>query len=695
MSSTTKNGKKTEAVAAQGFENIPGERYEVVSQLGTGAFGSVYKAHDTFLNRAVAVKSIRLDTSLDPEQRKALNKRFVREAQVAAQLQHTNIVTIHDIMFTPDTGFIVMEFIEGSTLQSLLEKNQLPLSRAVDITTQIARALEYAHEHKVIHRDIKPANIMITPSFEARITDFGIAKSDGATHLTMSGSLVGTPDYMSPEQAKGEEVDSRSDLFSLGCVFYECLAGEKPFKGGSLTAVLLSIVNTDPLESSAWRKVDMPPEVPAILQKALAKTSAGRFATATEFVSALATIPTEGAIAPPSRREAQESSVDTTTVVVPPGKEIPTPAPDITQVALQALMEEKRPLRFSSKLSDELQNINLTPAQGYILSRIDGSSCAREIVSLTPVPETEAAETLLDLIAKGLVRWDDDASGKATRGKKFLSASASTSASTSVDDGESALEAVLVTKINRILRLARERRYSELLGINISTPTADVKNSYLELLQRFHPDAQSGDITPADRQKLTRVCVAATEALAAVSPKKVSAPPLPQEEPEAASVTAKLRQKEYAAELFARAREAYDITDFWEAIQLSRQSIELDDTNAAYHHLLGLGLMRNQNWMKEAEESLRKATELDDTQAEYFIELASVYLRQGMEERAVAMNTKAAALAPPASEPEAEQAEHAEADAGEPEAEAERQQEMKAEDDEEFDVDVEAEAPAS
>lgn len=252
-----------------------------------------------------------------------------------------------------------------------------------------------------------------------------------------------------------------------------------------------------------------------------------------------------------------------------------------------------------------------------------------------------------------------------------------------------------MTKINRILRLARERRYSELLGINISTPTADVKNSYLELLQRFHPDAQSGDITPADRQKLTRVCVAATEALAAVSPKKVSAPPLPQEEPEAASVTAKLRQKEYAAELFARAREAYDITDFWEAIQLSRQSIELDDTNAAYHHLLGLGLMRNQNWMKEAEESLRKATELDDTQTEYFIELASVYLRQGMEERAVAMNTKAAALAPPASEPEAEQAEHAEADAGEPEAEAERQQEMKAEDDEEFDVDVEAEAPAS
>ncbi len=279
-----------------------------------------------------------------------------------------------------------------------------------------------------------------------------------------------------------------------------------------------------------------------------------------------------------------------------------------------------------------------------------------------------------------------------------------------MDDGESALEAALVTQIHRILRLARERRYSELLGIDISTPTADVKNSYLELIQRFHPDAQSGDITPADRRKLTRVCAAATEALTAVSPKKVSAPPLPQEEPEVASATAKLRQKELAAELFERAREAFDITDFWEAIQLSRQSIELDGTNAAYHHLLGLGLMRNQNWMKEAEESLRKATELDDTQAEYFSELASAYLRQGMEERAAAMNAKAAALAPPAaatataaaSVPEAKPVEEAE-----PEVEAESRPPTKAEDDEELEVEVdvdfeaeaeteaEAEAPAS
>jgi serine/threonine protein kinase len=635
VSSTSESHNPTDT---EGIEQIPGERYEVVCELGTGAFGSVYRAQDTFLNRSVAVKSIRLDTSLDPEQRKALNKRFIREAQVAAQLQHANIVTIHDIIFTPDTGFIVMEFIEGSTLQSLIEKNPLPLARAVDITTQIARALEYAHQHKVIHRDIKPANVMITPSFEVRITDFGIAKSDGATHLTMSGSLVGTPDYMSPEQAKGEEVDLRSDLFSLGCVFYECLTGHKPFKGGSLTAVLLSIVNSNPLESSAWKKLDLPREVSEVLSQALAKAPHARFPNATGFISALESIPTDVAEPPAPASALTRTTVDTRTIELGPGKKAPPPKLDLDQAATRALMEEDRPLRFSPKLSDELQNINLTPAQGYILSRIDGSSCARDIVSLSPVPEAEAAATLLDLIANELVSWADEASDKSTGNKSH-------------SKGESTLDRGFVTEADRILRLARDRRYSELLGIDISTPTADVKKSYLELIQRFHPDAQPGNITSFDRRKLTRVCAAATEALATVSPKKVSAPPLPQEEPERASATAKLRQKNYAEELFARAQDAFGVTDYWEAIQLSRQALELDETNAAYHYLLGLGLLKNQNWMKEAEESLRRAAELDESKPEYFKELAALYSRQGMAERAAAMTAKLQELEP---EPEPE-----------------------------------------
>jgi tetratricopeptide (TPR) repeat protein len=522
---------------------------------------------------------------------------------------------------------------------------------------------------------------MITPSFQARITDFGIAKSDGATHLTMSGSLVGTPDYMSPEQAKGEEVDLRSDLFSLGCVFYECLAGEKPFKGGSLTAVLLSIVNTDPLDSAAWKKLDVPPEVPAVLARALAKAPEDRFESASELVAALATIPTDASMAAPAPPvETTGGARDSRTVAIGPEEEPSPPPIDIDAAAVEALMEEARPLRFSAKLSDELQNVSLTPAQGYILSRIDGSSCARDILSLSPVPEAEAAATLLDLISKGLVTWDDTA-------KK--------SASKADEDGESALDDAFATEVERILRLARERRYSELLGIDISTATAEVKKSYLELVQRFHPDAQSAKLTAADRQKLTRVCAAATQALAAVSPKKVSAPPLPQEEPDKASETAKLRQKEYAVELFERAREAYEMTDYWEAIQLSRQAIELDDSNASYHHLLGLGLMKNQNWMKEAEESLRKATELDDSNAEYFTELASVYSSLGMKKRAAATAAKAAELAPaPPPEPEREPSADPPTEArattdGAPSEHDENDEEI------EVEVDVEAEASAS
>ena len=369
------------AVKTESFEQMPGGRYEIVARLGTGAFGSVYQAQDTFLNRPVAVKSIRLDTTLDPEHRKALNKRFIREAQVAAQLHHPNIVTIHDILFTPDTGFIVMEFIEGRTLQSLLKSERLPLASAIEIAAQVASALQYAHEHKIIHRDVKPANIMITPSFEARITDFGIAKSDGATHLTMSGSLVGTPDYMSPEQAKGEDVDCRSDIFSLGCVLFECTAGEKAFRGGSLTGVLLSIVNSDPFESKVWKSQSLPSALEAVMKRALAKEPEKRYSTAAELMAALRALDVEPEPAKPAMEVERSDEM------------------------LQSFKAEERPLKFASTLSDELQEMSLTPAQGFILSRIDGASRARDILALSPLPEAEVAATLADLIDKGLLAW--------------------------------------------------------------------------------------------------------------------------------------------------------------------------------------------------------------------------------------------------------------------------------------------------
>jgi serine/threonine protein kinase len=599
------------------FEQMPGGRYEIVARLGTGAFGSVYQAQDTFLNRPVAVKTIRLDTSLDPEHRKALNKRFIREAQVAAQLHHPNIVTIHDILFTPETGFIVMEFIEGRTLQSLLKKERLPLATAIDIAAQVASALQYAHEHKIIHRDVKPANIMITPSFEARITDFGIAKSDGATHLTMSGSLVGTPDYMSPEQAKGEDVDCRSDIFSLGCVLFECAAGEKPFKGGSLTGVLLSIVNSDPFQSKAWKSQGVPPAVETVMKRALAKDSGTRYATAAELVAALRGLE----VAPEPAKE----------VVVGRSDE-----------RLRSFKEEERPLKFATTLSDELQDMSLTPAQGFILSRIDGASRARDILALSPMPEAEVAETLADLLEKGLLAWGDAGA------QPDLNSSDTATRRRGAKPKPKGLGDALDREVERILELAGQKRYREILGVSYEASSAEVKKSYLELIGRFHPDSQAGSVDAASKQKLSKVCAAATEALTALStPKKAEpVPQVPPPPPRDRKSKPEFDRSSYAEELFRRARRAYDTADYWESIQLARQAIELDPERAEYHHLLGIGLMKNRNWLKEAGECLRKASELDPNNAEYFGLLATVYKAEGLPEDSASMLEKAKALDP-------------------------------------------------
>jgi serine/threonine protein kinase len=594
------------------FEPLPGGRYEIVARLGTGAFGSVYQAQDTFLNRPVAVKSIRLDTTLDPEHRKALNKRFIREAQVAAQLHHPNIVTIHDILFTPETGFIVMEFIEGRTLQSLLKKERLPLATAIDIATQVASALQYAHEHKIIHRDVKPANIMITPSFEARITDFGIAKSDGATQLTMSGSLVGTPDYMSPEQAKGEDVDCRSDIFSLGCVLFECAAGEKPFKGGSLTGVLLSIVNSDPFQSKTWKSRTVPPALETVLKRALAKEPAARYATAAQLVAALRALEIEN-----------ESAKDTVQ----------------TDERLRSFMEEERPLRFAAKLSDELQEMSLTPAQGFILSRIDGASRARDILALSPMPEAEVAETLADLLDKGLLAW-----GNAGAQPEPMSSDTATRRRGARTKPEG-LDGAMEKEIERILELAGQKRYRELLGVSGEASGAEVKKSYLELIERFHPDSQPGSLEAAAKQKLSKACAVATEALTALStPTKnePQAPPPPRDR----KSKPEFDRESYAEELFRLGQKAYDAADYWEAIQLARQAIELDSERAEYHRLLGIGLMKNRNWLKEAGECLRKASELDPTNPEYYGLLAAVYKAEGLPEDSASMLEKARSLDP-------------------------------------------------
>ena len=249
----------------------------------------MHRAHDSVLGRDVAVKLIRLEQFVEPAMLEDAKQRFHREAQVAARLRHPSIVTTHDIVRRPALSFIVMELVEGRTLQSLLqERGRLPLDETTALLAQIAAALDYAHKSQVIHRDIKPANIMIEPGGQAKVMDFGIAKLESGANLTSTGSIMGTPNYMSPEQARGERVDGRSDLFSLGCVLYECLTGRKPFSGESVSVILVKILTEEP-QPVDFAATGLPLEVGAVLTRAMAKSPAARYASGADLVEALRT----------------------------------------------------------------------------------------------------------------------------------------------------------------------------------------------------------------------------------------------------------------------------------------------------------------------------------------------------------------------------------------------------------------------
>jgi len=212
-------------------------RYEIIAELGRGAMGTVYRARDPKIDRIVALKTITV-AGVRPADEEEYRQRFFREAQAAGKLSHSGLVTIFDVGEDEKskTPFIVMEFIEGKTLEELGRGERLPTETALGLIQQIAEALDYAHGRKIIHRDIKPANIIVTGEGRAKITDFGIAKL-AMTQFTQPGQVLGTPAYMAPEQLSGGAVDGRSDLFSLGVILYWLLTGDKPFAGVTTTAV--------------------------------------------------------------------------------------------------------------------------------------------------------------------------------------------------------------------------------------------------------------------------------------------------------------------------------------------------------------------------------------------------------------------------------------------------------------------------
>ncbi|UCE19579.1 MAG: protein kinase [Gemmatimonadota bacterium] len=254
--------------------------YKILKKLGEGGMGVVYKAKDTKLDRTVALKFLPPELTKDPNAK----ERFIQEAKTASALQHNNVSTIHEIDETADGQiFISMDFYEGESLQEKIEKGSLDIEEAIDIGTQIAEGLHEAHEKGIVHRDIKSANIMITSKGQAKIMDFGLAKLRGQKKLTKEGTTVGTVAYMSPEQARGDEVDHRTDVWSLGVVLYEMLTGHMPFKGDYDQALIYSILNEDPKPPSFYR-TEIPPYLEQILIKMLEKESKNRYQTMQEVL---------------------------------------------------------------------------------------------------------------------------------------------------------------------------------------------------------------------------------------------------------------------------------------------------------------------------------------------------------------------------------------------------------------------------
>ena len=257
-------------------------RYEILMELGRGAMGTVYKARDPKINRLLAIKTIRFSDEFEEDQLKEIKERFFTEAELAGKLSHPGIVAIHDIGEDYDLTYMAMEFLDGDDLDKYCKKGSLlPVRKILDIIAETADALEYAHNNNVIHRDIKPANIMLLKIGKVKVTDFGIAKSMSASK-TRSGIILGTPNYMAPEQIMGRQIDARSDIFSLGVVFFQLLTGELPFTGDNMNSLFYKITQEKhPAPHTLNPKVIKPCE--QILDKALAKNPDHRFQKASDF----------------------------------------------------------------------------------------------------------------------------------------------------------------------------------------------------------------------------------------------------------------------------------------------------------------------------------------------------------------------------------------------------------------------------
>ena len=261
-------------------------RYKILSILGQGAMGVVYKAVDPMIDRTVAIKTVNLNLSRDEAEE--FEARFQQEIKAAGRLNHPNIVTIHDVGRNENMAYMAMEFLDGRELKDILAESSTvqTVATLVDWIAQIALGLGFAHENDIIHRDVKPSNIMVVRGGYAKITDFGIARMPSSAVKTMTGLILGSPRYMSPEQVIGRTLDHRTDIFSLGVVLYEALTGTPPFDGDNVNAIMYATVNAAPPPPSSTN-ASVPPMLDLVIAKALAKSAEERYQTMLEFSSDL------------------------------------------------------------------------------------------------------------------------------------------------------------------------------------------------------------------------------------------------------------------------------------------------------------------------------------------------------------------------------------------------------------------------
>lgn len=386
-----------------------GGRYELRQLIGRGGMAEVHIGNDTRLNRIVAIKILRQDLARDP----LFQTRFRREAQAAANLNHPAIVAVYDtgeetVKSSDGTQiqvpYIVMEYVEGHTVRELLtDGNPVPINEALEIVSGVLDALEYAHHQNLVHRDIKPGNVMITTTGKIKVMDFGIARalSDSQATMTQTDAVVGTAQYLSPEQARGEQVDARSDLYSTGCLLYELLTGVPPFKGDSAVAVAFQHVSQLPRVPSSIAP-DIPEALDRVVMKALAKDRDERYPDAAHMRADLRNAVLGGTVAAPATETWVQPAAASATTVMPPlanGSPTATMAQSKTGTELDeeaARKAKRKKIGIIVGIASAAVIIILAIASWFILDDTASSEMVK-IPSLKGMTQEEVRTTLSDL----------------------------------------------------------------------------------------------------------------------------------------------------------------------------------------------------------------------------------------------------------------------------------------------------------